>query len=409
MGGKDLEDGKASNKSEENSYHLQPKHSGVNPVPEIMKSHKDHICHPLRLGRAACLALLGGLSVVSCTTVPQHEFQTYRRAFDEARVQSEHVLADYAAARQLKSNLVVQGNLKANTSANARLLASRLGLDTFDATSAIRQDAIEVRLKAWDVIETYNEALAAVASGAKASEIEGAVNGFLGSLQQFPLEEVAKMAGDAVPYVGVVTTLIGLVQKQVEARRFRQAVLKAELPMKQFVGLLRQDAVLFRNYRVTLLNERFVEQEILIFDRADRFRIITTSHGWNPPDDVNALVKQMNSNRVLAAGVETFPEIPQVATNPPPPSSVDSQLIELRSLADAIEREVGEARGTVVELSAYHELMRQYVLLITELERTLGVLSEAARNSTGRIPSVAQLQQVISGVRLAREIYSETK
>src|SRR6185369_6196425 len=115
MGGKDLEDGKASNKSEENSYHLQPKHSGVNPVPEIMKSHKDHICHPLRLGRAACLALLGGLSVVSCTTVPQHEFQTYRRTFDEARVQSEHVLADYAAARQLKSNLVVQGNLKANT------------------------------------------------------------------------------------------------------------------------------------------------------------------------------------------------------------------------------------------------------------------------------------------------------
>jgi hypothetical protein len=374
-----------------------------------MKRDKDHVCLPLRPVRAACLALLGGLFVAGCTTVPQHEFQTYRRAFDEARAQSEHVLADYAAARQLKSNLVAQGNLKTNTSPNARLLSSRLGLATFDATSATRQDDVEVRLKAWNVIANYNEALAAVASGAKASEIEGAVNGFLRSLQQFPLEEVAKMAGDAVPYVGVVTALISLVEKEVEARRFRQAVLKAEQPMKQFVGLLRQDAVLFRNYRVTLLNERFVEQEILIFDRADRFRIIATSHGWNPQDEVDALVKQVNANRVLAAGVETFSAVPSAPASPPPPASADSELVQLRTLADAIEREAGEARGTVVELSAYHELMRQYVLLIGELERALGVLSEAARNSTGRLPSVDQLQQVISSVRLAREIYSETK
>jgi hypothetical protein len=374
-----------------------------------MKRHKDHVCLPLRLGRAACLTLLSGLLVAGCTTVPQHEFQTYRRAFDEARAQSEHVLADYAAARQLKSNLVAQVNLKANPSPNARLLANRLGLATFDATSAIRQDDIELRLKAWEVIANYNEALAAVASGANASEIEGAVNGFLGALQQFPLAQVAKMAGDAVPYVGVATALFSLVQKEVEARRFRQAVLKAELPMKEFVGLLRKDAVLFRNYRVTLLDERFAEQEILIFDRADRFRIVSTSHSWNPPAEVDGLVKKVNANRVLAAGVETFPAVPAAATSPAPPSSTDSELVELRTLADAIEREAGDSRGTVAELSAYHELMRQYVLLIGELERTLGVLSEAARHSTGRLPSVDQLQQVISSVRLAREIYIETK
>ena len=171
--------------------------------------------------------------------------------------------------------------------------------------------------------------------------------------------------------------------------------------------------MLFRNFRVTLLSERFAEQEIQIFDRADRFRILSTAHGWSPPDEVNGLVKRVNANRVLAAGVETFPTIPQ-ATNhppppPPPPPAADAELIELRTLVDAIEREAAEARGTVGELTAYHELVRQYVLLIGELERSLDGLAAAARQSSGQLPSVNQLQQVIVSVRLAREIYNQSR
>lgn len=355
---------------------------------------------------AALLALFVGSG---CTTIPQRELQSYRRAFDEVRAQSEQVLADYAAARQLKSNLVAQVILKTNPPANTQPLATRLGLATIDATNATPPDDIAVRLQAWDVIANYNEALAAVAAGAKTSEIQGAVNGFLGSLQKFPVAEVAQMAGDVVPYAAVVTGLISLVQKEVEARRFRQAVLQAQLPMSEFIGLLRADTVRFRNYRVTLLNERFVEEEILLFDRADRFRIVATAHGWIPPAEVNGLVKQVNANRILAAGVETFPALPPVTTSPPPPASAEFELVELRTLADAIERAAGAARGTVAQMSAYHELMRQYVALIGELERTLGALSVAARNRTGQLPTVDQLQQVIASVRLAREIYSETR
>ncbi len=361
------------------------------------------------LCRLAAAGLIALFATAGCTTIPQRELQIYRRAFDEVRAQSEAVLADYAAARQIKSNLVAQVALTTNPAATPRPLASRLGLATFDATNVSQPDDIAVRLQAWDVIANYNEALAAVAAGAKTSEIQGAVNGFLGSLQKFPVAEVANLAGDVVPYAAVVTGLISLVQKEVEARRFRQAVLQAQLPMQEFIGLLRADAVRFRNYRVTLLNERFVEQEIFLFDRADRFRIVAAAHGWNPPAEVNSLVKQVNGNRVLAAGVESFPALPLATTSPPPPPSADIELIELRSLADAIEREAGAARGTVAQLRAYHELMRQYVGLIGEFERTLGVLSAAARDRTRQWPSVDQLQQVIGGVRLAREIYNETR
>ena len=102
---------------------------------------------------------------------------------------------DYAAARQFKSNLVAPVNRSANPSPNARSLASRLGLATFDATQAARSDDIEVRLKAWEGIANYNEALAVVASRANTPEVESAVNGFLGSLQKFPGKAVANMAG----------------------------------------------------------------------------------------------------------------------------------------------------------------------------------------------------------------------
>ena len=371
-----------------------------------MKVMTTEVCRVLRL--AGVVIVLITLSL-GCTTIPQRQLQAYREAFTETRTQSEQVLADHAAARQIKSNLAAQVRLRTNPALAHRSLSERLEIATFDATGAGVPNDIEVRLKAWNVIATYNEALVAVATGAKASDIEGAVNGFVGALKNFPVTEIADLAGRGVPYVGAALKILELVQKEVEARRFRNAVLQAEEPMKEFVSLLREDAVLLRNYRVTLLDERFTELEIAIFGHADRFRIVTSAHGWNPPRDVNALIKDINANRVLAADVETFSVIPDVVAAPAPAADQDTKLVELRTLAQAIEREAVEARATVAELAAYHELMRRYVLLIGEFERTLAALTDAAKKNARRLPTIDELQQVISSVRLAHEIYRQSK
>ena len=63
-------------------------------------------------------------------------------------------------------------------------------------------------------------------------------------------------------------------------------------------------------------------------------------------------------------------------------------MVELRTLADAIEREAVAARATVVELRAYHELMRQYVLLIGELERNATLWTSATRPALERYTGV---------------------
>ena len=361
--------------------------------------------------RGAICGVLGLVAVLSagCTSIPERQFHLYRQAFAETRAQSELVLADHAAARQVKSNLAAQVRLRTNPAPAGRLLSERLEIANVDASGAGVPNDIEVRLKAWNVISAYNDALSAVAAGAKSADVEDSVNGFVSALKNFPVSEVADLAGRGVPYVGAALKVLELVQKEVEARRFRNAVLQSEEPMNEFVALLRKDAVLLRNYRVALLDERFAEQEIMIFDHADRFRAVATAHGWNPPAEVNGLIKQINANRALAAGIETFPAIANAAAAPTAPSDQDSQLVELRTLAEAIEREATEARATVAELAAYHELMRRYLLLIDEFERTLGALSGAAKRNAHQLPSIDQLQQIISSVRLAQQIYRETK
>ncbi len=356
-------------------------------------------------------AICGVVAILAagCTSIPQREFQAYRQAFAETRAQSEMVLADHAAARQVASNLTAQARLKTNSATTGRSLSERLEIANIEASGAGAPDDLDVRLKAWNVISAYNEALSAVAAGAKSADIEESVNGFVGALKNFPVAEVADFAGKAVPYVGAALKVLELVQKEVEARRFRNAVLQAEEPMKDFVALLRKDAVLLRNYRVGLLDGRFTRQEVVIFGEADRFRSVASSHGWNPPNEVNGLIKQINANRVLAAGIETFPAIPDAAAAASPPADQDTQLVELRTLGQAIERNVTEARATVAEMAAYHELMRRYVLLIGEFERTLAGLSDAAKRNARQLPSIDQLQQIISSVRLAQQIYRETK
>ena len=347
--------------------------------------------------------VLGLIAIFSpgCTSIPQRQLQAYRKAFAETRTQSEWVLADHAAARQVRP--------RANPALKGRPLSERLEIATLEATGVGVPNDIEVRLKAWDVIAAYTDALSAVAAGVKPADVEEAANGFVGALKSVPVTDLADLAAKGVPYVGAALKVLELVQKEVEARRFRNAVLKAEEPMKDFVALLRKDAVLLRNYRVALLDSRFADEEIMIFDQAQRFRTVTSAHGWNPRDEINGLIKHMNANRVLTAGVETFAEIPDAAAAPNAPADQDTKLVELRTLAHALDREATEVRGTVAELATYHELMRRYVLLIGEFERTLAALSDAAKRNAHQLPSMDQLQQIISSVRLAQEIYRENK
>ena len=77
---------------------------------------------------------------------------------------------------------------------------------------------------------------------------------------------------------GAIIPILELVQKEVEARRFRQAVLEAAPLLDKFVEALYRDANLFREHRATFLNYRFkFEEESFVVEEAMEFRRLLNS------------------------------------------------------------------------------------------------------------------------------------
>lgn len=347
-----------------------------------------------------------------CTSIPQRELTAYRQAFSETRIQSENVLADYAAARQMKTNRFSAAMQKRAGAISAAPLSANLGLAQLNARSGETVETdITIRLRAWDILDRYNEALLALASGAKPAEVQVAVNGLLEAIQNFPIKEVSKMAADAAPYAAIAADLFEMIQKEVEARRFRNAVLKAAPFVHSFVDILFKDAELFHRYRMALLDEEFDEKQNEMNGLVDRFRDLVSSHNWEQPREVNAVIKEVNGNAIVAAGVQTFAPVNETAGAGPFPSADQqrSELLDLKSIATALQFEADKARDVALSQKNYHEMMLQYAAVLRAFEAKITEFAVAAEKSRGRLPNAVALERVVSDARVAYTIYSQSR
>lgn len=368
----------------------------------------------LKFLRAVASALLAACVGFGCTTIPQGEFQNYRRSFDEARTQSQNVLADFAAARREKSNLVAQAESTTATTVTELPLEVRLGLGKFDVrTPAGGAEDIEARLQAWEILDQYNRSLLALAAGRSPQEVEGAVNGLLAGLQKIPIKPLTDAIGDMVPYASVISGLIELIQKEVEARRFRSAVLAGAPLMRRFVECLLADANHFGSYREALFNLYFTRAEAEMIRQVGRFRSGLGQHSWEAAhtNAVNRLVGRVNAARVLTS---TGPSFTEVSPNPgaaPPGAAIgqDVNLVQLEVFATAIEARAATARELAARFIAYRELMNRYGQLLQELSRTQEALTQAATSGRPGLPSAGQLERVIANLRMAYTIYLQNR
>jgi hypothetical protein len=354
---------------------------------------------------------LAGLWLAGCTSIPQRELRAYRQAFDQVRTQSESLLADYAQARQAKSNLLARMTPGSPTSPGDQPLEARLNLRPFNARTAgagVESD-VEVRLRAWEVAARYNQALEALATG-RSGELEAAANGLLEALKKFPIKEVSQAVGEAVPYAGAIVPLLELLQREIEARRFRQAVLLADPHMKKFVQALFTDADRFYEHRRVYLQDRYTfGEESFVVEAAMEFQNLLNQQRWGDSPDVADLVTRVNAARALAGGAAAFPEIKfKPAAGVAPPPTTDSTLLALRAIADRVQVHAQAARRTAAELRAYHELMQSYAQLLQAFEVAFRNLKEAAESGRKRLPSVSELETVIASVRVAYTVYTQT-
>ena len=351
------------------------------------------------------------LSGCGCRTIPQSEMTAFDVAFKEAKTQTQQVLADHAAARQESSLLAAQAAAGAATAITDLPLEARLALSPQDSDSGATD--IEVRLKAWGILEKYDAALLALAAGRSSQEVEGAVTGLLDNLKAVPLKQVGDLIGTVAPYGAVLTKLTETIQREVEARRFGRAVTEAAPLMQEFVDCLAADARLFAETRRALFNRNFTRAESEMIGLVEKFRarVNTPAVSLAPAGAVRALIGRVNSARALTPTGPSFEEVKPAAGAPAAESSLeqDVALVQLESLATAIEARAATARAVAAKFTAYHGLMTRYGQFLRELRQTHDRLKLAADAHHRRLPSATELEQTISNLRLAYDVYLQNR
>ena len=344
---------------------------------------------------------------IGCTTIPDQQFASYREAFQATRTEGEKVLADFAAAKEEAKQR--EKPKPGATPAETRGLNAALKLQPFSAQPARPgEDAVAVRLKAWQVTQTYNEALAALAAGVKQQVVESNVHGFVSALKNFPIEEVAKFGAGAAPYAQVVVALLETIEKEVRARQFKNGVLAAGPAMEKLIDLLLQDAEAFYSVRFALQREKYDNIAGDILDLQSRFRSILAAHSWTPVDEINTEVDKVNKLAEPVEGVRLFPAIVKItagAEAPEQPADLRDAQLAATQMSDKVE----SLRSVLLEAKAYRAMMEQYAALITSFGQSQKQLTLAVENGSKQLPSLAQIQDVISNVRLAQQIYTSTR
>jgi hypothetical protein len=363
-----------------------------------------------RLAAALAVTLL----FTGCTSIPTGEVAAFDRAFREADTQTRQVLADHAAARREGALLAAQAGVSAAPTVTDLSLETRLALGPADADPADGAEAdIAARLLAWEVLGKYHAALLALAAGRSSQEVEGAVTGLLGHLQAIPVKQVGDAIGAVVPYGAVLAKLTETLQREAAARRFGQAVTGATPLMQEFTDCLAADARLFAEYRRALFNRNFTRAESEMIGLVGKFRARVNSPAGSsaPAGAVRALIGRVNAARGLTPTGPSFEELspPAAPADPAPALEQEVALVQLETLAAAIETRAATARAIAAKFSAYHGLMTRYARFLRELRQTHDDLQSAVSTRGRRLPSAAELEQAIAHLRLAHDIYLQNR
>jgi hypothetical protein len=131
------------------------------------------------------------------------------------------------------------------------------------------------------------------------------------------------------------------------------------------------------------------------------------SRTWGSFDPAESL-KSVNSARALVAGGTSFPEM-KMKTKPGAPAADDVSFQVLKTLADRVQTQAQAARKTAAELNAYHTMMANYASALRLFDQSFKDLRDVAEKNHGQIPDVQQLNTVLSSVRLAYKVYTQTK
>jgi hypothetical protein len=367
-------------------------------------------------------------SIFACTTVPNKEFASYKESFTKARAASEQVLFDYGAAVEQHQRNVTEKLAKRQHN-NVNRIEPPEDPSPSKVTSGAGDigEHIAVRIKAWDVVERYNDLLTGLAEGKSVAQVTATVDGLYQSLSTFPIAEIADAAGSVSPYIGILKQVAAMAERERSRRRFVETVKagapiigapieKNEKPNKNeksdkadsFLKLLQED---YKNFWTTRrgLYERSLK-DIKSKITALSIQYINLAKHYKPNPKLKELTEEINEFRKILGMKEgiklhkTNAEEKKATKNFSP--IIHSQLIQIK---DQIKEQIDSAKQKTVELTAYRDVIIAYSEMIYQVSKTLFELVLAVQINTKTIPRTEGLVSIYIELRKAIQTYGDSR
>lgn len=353
--------------------------------------------------------------LLGCSRISTREFSSYTSAFERVRTVGEEVLLDYALLAAAHEEIERQA-ASAERERDAEAF-DRFHFDVAELTDpSSAPDDVGVRLRAWQVLGQYSEALAAVAQGRSADEIAASVDGLIHTLQTFPSRTVVDAAMQVTPFAGAAKLALEVIEREAAARRFAQAVRAAQPAIERFLVLLEDDAQSFYNIRKGLHHLAVAERSDRMNDLARTVARIAVE--FKLPVEQGTDADHGTVHEVINQINETFgaiPDWPQDGFLPSLPAEASGNDYtnlahsQLEQLADEIRRHAAEIRALDDQLLAYRAVMTLYVKSIRRTRRALLELALPPRQqrtaqtiASELFAAALQLKRAINDYKQAR-------
>jgi hypothetical protein len=174
--------------------------------------------------------------VSACGSIPQKELAAYTAAFDEAKSAGVAIVHDFAAAAA-----ETKRRQAAKSPATARKPAPAIPTTYVPPSSGEAPlTATEVRLLAWEAINGYNKALAALNAGESVEKVKS------GADRLFTvIFKLAGASGSAVPGTGALVDIAKVLAAELEKARlkaeFKKAIRSGTPTIRKMFTVFRED------------------------------------------------------------------------------------------------------------------------------------------------------------------------
>jgi len=310
--------------------------------------------------------LLVPLVLFGCVTIPRVELDDYLR---NSKVVRETARDTYLVAAN-------DAELIAKHPANADDATKRA------AKLTERKRALEVRLKALDLIREYDSILSKLAQGTKPEDVQSSLESLSSNLESFKIDAIADVASAAGPYVAIIAKGIALIDREIQKKRFAEAVAAAQEPMAGILDILMKDADDLGAIRITLLNmKRDKNHRAAIINLGFEIQAFTDNRSNKVPAGGASLPSMGKLHDRHVAARDRYLYTDPKAADPDLPAlsrrdvtaDADPTLAELgaaRSLVELVEAHVADA-------NAIRNAMQRHTEFVYEYRKTLALMKVA--------------------------------